>query len=361
MIFRKFIKFKSLKKLFYNLNHWETWHYLAKYIPLGPFWIYYAIRSGAVWWFTPSNPSLTFGGFEGESKREMYSQLPEETLPKTIYIHPDLSINELIESFKLNKFSFPVAVKPDAGMMGFMFRKIRNIDQLKAYHLVISSEYLIQELVDYPIEVSVFYYRYPGERSGAITGFIKKELMQVEGDGLLTLEELILNYPRANSRLDELRSKHKSRLKDIIPNQEVVILSQALNLSRGGKLISLEGEKDQKLLSVFDELSNFSKDFYYGRYDIKCHSIKELKEGKYYKILEYNGCGAEPHHIYGNNNSLIKAYSIVLEHWKILYKISKINHKNGIRYWTFMRGWKFLRNAKKHFKELKYIDSKFEL
>ena len=26
----------SIKKILFRLNHWETWHYLAKYIPLAP-------------------------------------------------------------------------------------------------------------------------------------------------------------------------------------------------------------------------------------------------------------------------------------------------------------------------------------
>ena len=129
---------------------------------------------------------------------------------------------------------------------------------------------------------------------------------------------LIDNYDRANFRMKELKSKHTGKLDEIIPIGQPYILSHALNLSRGGKLVSLEHEKDASLLKVFDGISLHTKHFYYGRYDIKCASVEALKQGKDFSILEYNGCGAEPHHIYGSGNSLFQAYSIVLKHWKVL-------------------------------------------
>jgi hypothetical protein len=202
----------------------------------------------------------------------------------------------------------------------------------------------------------VFYYRFPNEKRGHITGFIRKEYLSVVGDGTSTLLELMNNYPRVRFRLNEMKAKHKDKLDTIIADGEVYYLSRALNLSRGGKLISLAHEKDDRLLKVFDELSHYAGHFYYGRYDLKCTSIEDLKQGKNFSILEYNGCGAEPHHIYGNGNTLLEAYRIVLQHWKVLYAISKYNEKNGVEYWKFRKGYRFLRNAKKHFRQLKQLD-----
>ena len=351
----------NLKKILYRIGHWETWHYLAKYIPLFPAWLWYCLRSRSMWFFTPSNPTLAFGGFEGESKKEMYDQLPSGSFPKSIYINPTLSFAEADQLRVATGFTYPFAVKPDVGMMGFMFRMIRDESQFKHYHSIMPVEYILQELVTYPLEVSVFYYRYPNRQTGTITGFLKKEFLEVTGDGKATLLQLILNYPRVQFRLDEMKSKHANRLHDVLPAGEIYCLSPALNLSRGGRLVSLEHEKDENLLKVFDELSLYTKHFYYGRYDIKCSSIDDLKQGKNFSILEYNGSGAEPHHIYGNGNSLLKAYRIVLHHWEALYQISKQNSKKGIAYWKYGEGLRFLRKAKKHFKILKQLDASTEL
>jgi hypothetical protein len=310
-----------------------------------------------MWFFTPSNPTLTFGGFEGESKLEMYDQLPPGSYPESLLITPAMSFEELSASLEQKGFSYPFAVKPDVGMMGFLFRKIESAEELKLYHEKMPVEYLVQAFVDYPLEVSVFYYRMPGEQRGTITGFIKKEFLKVMGDGKSTLMQLINSYPRVRFRLEEMMAKHKDRLSLVLADGDIFYLSQALNLSRGGKMVSLEKEKDENLLKVFDDISHYAKHFYYGRYDIKCASVEDLKQGKNFTILEYNGSGAEPHHVYGNGNTLIKAYKILLQHWKILYMISKSNNKKGIPYWSFGSGYRFLKNAKKHFKMLKQLDT----
>lgn len=346
----------NLKNTYYKLTHWETWYYLVKYVPIMPVWLWYCLRARSFWFFTPSNPTLTFGGFEGESKREMYEQLPPGSYPRSIYISPGIPFISVEQMISDNNFTFPFAVKPDVGMMGFMFRKIGCIGDLRLYHEKMKVDYILQELISYPLEVSVFYYRFPGNQMGNISGFLKKEYLQVTGDGKSTLWELIQNYDRVRFRLEEMRSKHAEHLDKILLNGEIYYLSYALNLSRGGKLVSLANEIDRRLLKVFDDISHFTKHFYYGRYDIKCASIDELKSGRNFSILEFNGCGAEPHHAYGNGNTLFQAYRIFLHHWKILYIISRYNHKNGIRQWGFNRGRRFLSDAKKHFKELKALD-----
>jgi hypothetical protein len=349
------------KKIYNSVIQWEDWHWLAKYVPIMPVWGWYILKSRSLWFFTPSNPTLTFGGFIGETKQEMYKQLPLSSYPTSIYITPSTDFNNVKAKFIDANLNYPVAVKPDAGMMGLMFRKIESEESLKSYHFAISVDYIIQEFIDYPLEVSVFYYRYPDKNTGTITGFLKKEFLQVTGDGKSTLLQLMLNYSRLTLKFEEMKLKHDKRLGDILPKDFEFCLSPALNLSRGGKLINLEFEKDEKLLQVFDDLSNYTNSFFYGRYDIKCMSIEELKEGKNYSILEYNGSGAEPHHVYGNGNTIFNAYQILLHHWKVLYEISAINHKNGIAYWGFMKGLKFSRAAKLHFKKLNQVDNRFNI
>jgi hypothetical protein len=258
-----------------------------------------------------------------------------------------LDVGEVEKLLNYNHYQYPLAVKPDIGRMGFMFRRIDNLTQLDKYHNLMPSKYIIQQWINYPIEVSVFYYRFPDQPKGIITGFIRKEFLQVTGDGKSTLWELIQNYGRVQFRLEEMIAKHKHRLNEVISKDEIYILSNALNLSRGGMLINIEHEKDESLLKVFDDLSHYTKYFYYGRYDIKCTSVEDLKQGRNFSILEFNGSGAEPHHAYGNGNTLLQAHKIFLHHWKMLYQISKYNHHHGIKYWSFKRGLKFLSAARK--------------
>ena len=355
----KIFSLHYLRKSIYRARHWETWHWLVKYIPMIPFWMWYCLKARSLWFFTASNPTLTFGGYEGENKMEMYNLLPRDTYPKSILISIDEPYSALEALVLSAGFHFPVAVKPNIGRMGLMFRKINSVHELIEYHERMKADYVLQEFIHYPLEVSVFYYRYPGEHKGTITGFVRKEYLSVTGDGVSTLFQLMLNYARIQFRLDEMKLKHAARLNQIIPKGEKYVLSEALNLSRGGKLINLEHEKDEKLLNLFDNLSHTGR-FHFGRYDIKCASIEELKDGKNFSILEFNGSGAEPHHVYGNGNSLVQAIRILLRHWDILYKISIENHKNGVPYWRFLRGVRHMQQARKQIKILRQLEFSLE-
>src|SRR5437870_5259590 len=82
------------------------------------------------------------------------------------------------------------------GKMGLMLRKINRSADLQIYHEKMPVNYYLQEFVSYPLEVSVFYYRYPRQQTGTITGFLKKEFLEVTGDGRSTLWQLILGYSR---------------------------------------------------------------------------------------------------------------------------------------------------------------------
>ncbi len=289
----------------------------------------------------------------------MYKQLPPGSYPKTLCVSPLWDFAELIKLFGHYQFQYPIVVKPDVGKMGLMFRKIANIYELKRYHETMPVNYILQEFIAYPIEVSVFYFRFPGAPRGKITGFIKKEYLNVTGDGESTLEQLITVCPMVRFRQEEMKLKHKDKLNYVIRKGEQFCLSYALNLSRGSRLVSLAHENDERLLQVFDDLSKYSRGFFYGRYDIKCASVEDLKQGKNFSILEFNGSGGEPHHVYAQEHNLLKASKELLGHWRILFEISKANHLNGIRYWNFVQGWKFLMAARKHNKMLERLDRQF--
>ena len=199
-------------------------------------------------------------------------------------------------------------------------------------------------------------HRFPNSRSGTITGFIRKEFLEVCGDGKSTLLELMTAYPRIRFRLDEIKTKHLQNLDLVLQKGEHFVLCYALNLSRGGKLVNIEQEKDERLLKIFDDLSNHSDTIYYGRFDLKCTSVDDLKNVRNFSILEYNGCGAEPHHVYGNGYTLFQAYKILAQHWDVLYKISKSNKERGFNYLDFRSGWKIMKECRKYFSELRKAD-----
>ncbi len=345
-----------MKKFFKKLFNWELWPFDLIYAPVGIVWLCYSMKARSLYFFTPSNPTLLFGGFEAGSKMEMYKQLPAGSYPKTILIKPTLPIAEIKGELKANGLNYPFVAKPDEGMQGVLFRVIETEEELSRYHAIVGVDYIIQTFIDLPMEFSVFYIRYPGETKGKVTGFILKDYLHVTGDGKHTLEQLVNEHPKAMYRVMEMKKKHEANWLTIPKEGENYYLSVAGNHNRGARFINLHKEIDQQLQDVFDRINNESTGFYYGRYDIKCTSIEDLKKGNNISILEYNGAGAEPNHIYDCGMSYFKALKIISSHWRDMYRIGKINNRNGIPYWSFRKAYGFMQQLKKDFRELQKKD-----
>ena len=345
-----------MKKILNRITNWEAWPFKILYTPLAIFWLWYIIKSRAVWFFTPSNPKLTFGGLEGEPKKEMYQLLPRELYPPTFTVLPGEAFDAIKERLLLHQIHYPLIVKPEVGGQGILLRKINNEGALQYYHGKMPWEYMVQQLVVYPMEVSVFYIRHPKEPTGKVTGFLHKIPLQVIGDGVTTLEELVAQHPKGKNFAAALYKKHTDNWKEIIPVGETYMLSYAANHNRGAKFIDLKKEIDESLVNLFDGISSTGNQFYYGRYDIMCTNTDDLKRGKNFTILEYNGCGAEPNHFYDTGYSLVGAYKEILKHWNALYRISKYNSSLGIKPWKFKDGKKFLAGSRKLTTAMKAVD-----
>jgi hypothetical protein len=347
-----------VKKIIERITNWEAWPFKLLYAPIAPMWVWYMIKSGAVWFFTPSNPKITFGGMDGEPKKEMYDLLPKESYPATFNVLPQQSFAAVKELLWQSNIQYPFIVKPEVGCQGILFRKIDKEAELLNYHSKIPVEYIVQEMVHYPMEVSVFYIRHPKQPKGIVTGFLHKIPLQVIGNGKDTLEQLVMHHPKAQKRMGEMHSKHKQRWDEVIPAGEKYMLSYAANHNRGAHFIDLKEHIDDKLVSIFDTISHNINDFFYGRYDIMCSSVEDLKNGKNFAILEYNGCGAEPNHFYDTGYTLPGAYKEILKHWKALYEICKYNSRQGIKPWPFQKGRQFIDEIKSHFKLIREADEK---
>lgn len=299
---------------------------------------------------------MYFSGFDGETKSEMFHQLPPGYSPISIYIQPSEKFEVVLCKIKDAGLQFPVAVKPDVGTKGLLFRKIEDVEELKAYHSLLPFTYIIQQMITLPLELSIFYVRYPGSETGIITGLISKEYLHVTGDGKSSLKQLVENHPKAFMMAEEQKVKHKENLNDIIPANEKYFLNELGNHNRGARFINLKNEIDEQLLSVMNKINLFSKHFYYGRYDIKTSSLEDLKQGKNISILEYNGVGSEPNHIYDIDLTYMQAIRIIAQHWKYMYEIGHINYKKGINYIPFWKGFKMYKQSKQHTKMMKQLD-----
>jgi hypothetical protein len=165
----------------------------------------------------------------------------------------------------------------------------------------------------------------------------------VTGNGHSSLGELILTNDRAILQWESLKIKYADSLHKVLPFGKKITLVAIGNHCLGTKFLNANHLITPELTAIFDRISLGIEGFYYGRYDLRCTNLDDFYQGKNIKIMELNGAGAEPAHIYDPSFSIWEGWKVLLHHWHILYKISTRNHQNGVPYMRFQeaRGiWK---------------------
>lgn len=315
---------------------WEFWPFWLFYTPIYFYWFFLSLRARSFAFFTAANPCMFLGGFTMYSKYDILRRIPSKYIPKSIWIPENASFEYITEKIKKNKLRYPLAIKPDRGERGFAVERIDNEEELQTFLKAYPAwEWIVQEWCDAPVELGIMYCRMPGSAQGQITSIVIKEPLQVQGDGIHTLGELITKDERCRYHLNFLREQYASQWNDIPRAQEKVQLTHIGNHSRGATFRNGNHLLNKQLQKTIDDIARHIDGFYFGRFDLKVPSIEDLYAGRNICILELNGANSEPTHIYDPGMSIWKAYRDLFKHWQMLYRVSVANHKRGIRYAPF--------------------------
>lgn len=333
-----------------KLTHWEYWPFGILQAPVIMYWLWLAVRARAFFWFSASNPSILTGGMMGESKSAVLDLIPSHLKPKGFLIKLPANTAEVLSQLQQAGLSFPVIFKPDLGERGWMVRRINSAADVTRYLAEIRIDFIVQELVTLPLEFGVFYLRHPDRANGSVNSITMKEFLSVTGDGRTTLQDLIMAKDRAKLQWDTLQKTYATQLDRVPQAGEKIELVSIGNHCLGTKFINANHLITEKLNSSFDAISKQIRGFYFGRFDLRCASLEDLENGRV-MIMELNGCGAEPAHIYHPGFSFWKAMAILLRHFRNMYDISVANHKRGTPYTSLREGMAIY----KKFKALKSV------
>lgn len=286
------------------------------------------------------------GGMFGESKFDVLNMIPARFVPATVLIHPFTSVGSTLSAMQKIGLQFPVIAKPDIGERGLNVRRLNNSNELEQYLATHPFDFLLQEFIEGPLEFGVFYVRYPDQQHGHVTSIVAKEMLCVTGDGAASLGELILRHERAKLQWKKLQRIFHQRLGEVIPKDQRIELVSIGNHCLGTKFLDGSNLITPALSELFDNISRQIPGFYFGRYDIRCQSIEALYAGDI-SVMELNGCGAEPAHIYQPGYSLFKALGVLFRHWQTIFDIARQNKKNGVAYTPFTEAIAHYRRFKK--------------
>ncbi|WP_332367649.1 hypothetical protein [Spirosoma telluris] len=314
---------------FICLRHWEYWPFEVVYLPIVFYYIWLSIKARSLFFFSASNPFIETGGLLGESKAGILDRISEEFKPITLFVPAFSPIQSVVNQLHDRGLTYPLIAKPDVGERGWRVEKIESQGDLINYLQSNSVDFLIQEYVDEPLELGVFYYRMPGQKQGIVSSIVQKEFLSIRGNGRDCIEKLISQNERAILQLSALTAKYGNRFHEILPIGETLTLVSIGNHCKGTKFLNANYLITPELTRVFDRISQSIDGFYFGRYDLRCRSVADLNAGKHIHILELNGAGAEPAHIYQPGFSIREAYRVLFHHWRVLYDISLENHRRG--------------------------------
>lgn len=318
-----------------RLTRWEFWPMWALYPPVICYALFLALKYRSLTVFTAANPSIPASGFIGESKLNILRGLATSNgyVARSTLIEAPLDLDARTESVKSfmeeHDLSFPFVLKPDQGQRGSGVAIIRSTEETDRYFSTAPVDTIIQEYAP-GVEFGVFYYRQPDESRGRIFSITEKRMPTVTGDGASTLERLILADDRAVCMAHFLLDKHKTRANEVPAEGERVQLVEIGTHSKGALFLDGGWIKTPELETKIDEISCSFDGFYFGRFDIRTPSVDDFKAGRNFKIVELNGVTSEATHIYDPRNSLIDAYRVLFEQWRLAFEIGAKNRELGV-------------------------------
>lgn len=290
-----------------------------------------------------------------ESKMQIYDLIPSGNFPKTIFISKQEGLESAWNKVFSSRIPFPFIVKPDIGMKSFGVDKIRSKEEFRNYFLRMHDDFLVQDLIPYQNEMGIFYVRMPGEKKGMITGMVSKKFLSVIGDGKSSILQLIKQNPRSHFQLKALQKKYGFKLNMVLDQGKEFILVPFGSHTRGAEFRDVTHLVNDGILETIDGVCSKVEGFHYGRLDVLYNSLEELSKGEKFSIIEINGAGGEPTHIYDPKHSIFYAWKEIFKHWKMMNDISIINHKKGFSYLSFKDGRAMLKDSNTIEQQIKAI------
>ncbi len=318
---------RILRSKWLRLIRWEFWPPWAFYPPVVVAVIFIGLRRRSLLAFTAVNPAIPHGGIAGESKSEILKHL----LPSGV-VAPFLSLPagtvDRLEIVRNWNSGFPLVVKPDAGERGRDVVIVHNEESLVHEIERRDGDIIVQTYVD-GAEFGVFYIRHPHDECGKIFSITTKIMTSVTGDGVRTLEDLILDDDRAVLSQRHFRNIYQDRLGEVPGAGEVVVLANIGSHCRGALFLDGSHLVTPLLTAEIERIARTFQGFYFGRFDLRCPDVEALKRGEGIRLIELNGVTSEATHIYHPHTPLLVGYRTLISQWRQAYDIGVENVATG--------------------------------
>tara|TARA_R110002073_G_scaffold37866_3_gene109103 strand:+ start:138407 stop:140926 length:2520 start_codon:yes stop_codon:yes gene_type:complete len=336
-------------------NH-EYWPTFFVYIPVLWWGIKRVISGKGLGKMTAVNPGYADdAGVQDESKIDLNHKLGDGSANDDSVLHCVLIDDSQCVESRIQAAhdaidhdqalgGFPVICKPDKGERGRDVRLVRTKDDLTKYCTSSDEPFVLQKFHPGPLELGVLWVRhaesitdpdYAGP-SGFIYAITIKHFPTLIGDGKTSLRRLILKHRRHRAQATVFVQRNRDRLDWIPDKDEEVSLGFAGNHAQGAMFTDgqhlITPQLSAKITSIADRFNaDQGGGFDIGRFDIRCESLEQLRNGEGFGIVELNGLTSEPTNIYDPDRTLIWAWDVLLGYWKHAERLAqaRLDTKTG--------------------------------
>lgn len=327
-------RFKSRLHRWYR---WEFWSIIPLYTPIAFYNLWQMLRYRRLTLPLISNPGIEYSGFVGESKNKIYEALANDItrpfLPAFMAVPSMTHVSDrvgLVRAWMVSEgVDFPIILKPDVGQRGAGVKRIKNEEQMSDYFRRETHPIQAQAFVEGPYEFGVYYVRLPNQEQGKVLGLTGKEFPKIVGDGKSTVLDLILRNKSGLGRYHLFIKRFHHRLDEILKNGQVLFLATTGNHCLGTVFQDHSHLLTEALQQRFDELSRSMEGFFIGRYDLRTSDLEAFRQGNDFRIVELNGAGAEPSHMYDSRYGWLAGMRMLVKHWETLWRIGHLNERAG--------------------------------
>lgn len=307
-------------------------------VPLVVQWLWLSVRHGGATVPCAANPHLTAGGLVGEGKLEYFRGMGPlaRSLTAThcaVFNDGTADAASLRQAMARAGLAFPVVAKPDLGLCGYGVRLLHDMAALQAYlgafprgETVVLQRYLPQEA-----EAGIFYARDPVTGEGRVIGLALRYFPRVTGDGRSTVAQLVARDVRAR------RIARSPRHQCSVPPDSVPAAGQQVRLATigstrvGGLYRDGAALITPALVRAVDAVARDMPDFRFGRFDVRCDSLRALSEGHGFTIMEINGAGSEAIEAWDPGTGVLQGLRMVFAKQRLLFAIGAAQRKAGVR------------------------------
>ncbi|MBU6449095.1 MAG: D-alanine--D-alanine ligase [Rhodospirillales bacterium] len=323
------------------VSFFEFWPNWLFYAPVIAFWVLKSVRYRSITLPSLANPPINAGGICGESKNDILGLAGPAARPwvagyAALTVSGHAAANDTLRALNAMEqagLSFPVVAKPDISCNGVGVRVVRNAAQLAEYLSAFprAAALQLQALVTYDGEAGIFYIRHPHERTGRITSVTLKYPPAVVGDGRQTVKALITADDRMNAISHILLPKLGARAAHVPAPGEHVALVFVGNHCRGSTFKDGLSIVTPALSARIDEIMQDMPGVYFSRIDLRYDNLEALREGRGFKIIEFNGSGSEATHIWDPEMTLRRAYADQFHHYGESFRIGAAMRETGLK------------------------------